>query len=198
MNTEIREQAVNVEPSASNATPVDAKVQRLSHEQAGNKGNQRPVPVEIVVSGSFRVLFDDEDYQKILATGCPLYIRPNGFGNFYVTLWKDNRHILIHRFILGATDGRIVDHANRNTLDNRKTNLRLCTKSENAVNSTRVRGRYGRGVSKDGRGRRRGYRAEIRASGKRLYLGSFATAEEAQEAYRAASIRLHGEFSIYG
>jgi len=51
--------------------------------------------------------------------------------------------IRLHRLIAGAKDGDTVDHINRNKLDNRKSNLRICTQRENVLNSDRVQNAKG-------------------------------------------------------
>lgn len=48
-------------------------------------------------------------------------------------------NVLMHRQIMRAENGQMVDHINRDTLDNRKANLRFCNKSQNAANSVRTK-----------------------------------------------------------
>lgn len=99
----------------------------------------------------------------------------------------------LHRVVMGAKDGQFVDHINGNGLDCRKANLRFCTHAQNMQNRKIAKhNKLGiKGVYKH----RSKYAAEIRANGKRHYLGSFDTAELASLAYQAASKELHGEFS---
>lgn len=103
--------------------------------------------------------------------------------------------IYMHRIIVGATRGQFVDHANRNPLDNRRGNLRICTASENQCNKTAA----GVGaVAFKGVHRRADtlkFRAIIKVRGRRTSLGQFDTAEEAALAYDVAAQRLHGEFA---
>lgn len=103
--------------------------------------------------------------------------------------------ILMHRVIVSAPEGIQVDHINSNTLDNRSTNLRLCTNRQNAQNSVlRSSNKSGfKGVRK--RLPNWGWQARIRISGEQICLGTFATAEEAAGAYDAAAITYFGEFA---
>ena len=87
-----------------------------------------------------------------------------------------------------------VDHKDRNRKNNAWSNLRLATALQNKVNSAR-KGKLPRGVHQ--RKGRTNFYAQIRVDGKPLHLGTFVTAEEAHQAYRKASLELHGEFSIY-
>lgn len=102
--------------------------------------------------------------------------------------------IKMHRFILGATDPKVkVDHINGNGLDNRRSNLRLCSNAENSRSSARrqnVKSPY-RGVSWNGNG----YFASIRVNYQAIYLGFFQSPEEAALAYNEAAIKHHGEFA---
>lgn len=106
------------------------------------------------------------------------------------------RLIYMHRAITGAARGWDVDHADGNTLHNRRANLRVATRGENTTNS-HVTARPAqcpyRGVSKNTRGYR--WRAEIGANGAKLRLGSFDTAEDAAAAYNEAARRIYGEFA---
>lgn len=95
----------------------------------------------------------------------------------------------MHRFILDAPDGVSVDHANGNTLDNRRCNLRLATASQQTCNRRKPRGSRTpyKGVQQLGRGR---WTARVSA-----HLGVFSTPEEAARAYDAAALHLHGAFA---
>jgi hypothetical protein len=59
--------------------------------------------------------------------------RPGGSG-YYAARWENGRMILMHREIMNAPDGMQVDHANRYPSDNRRCNLRVCTKQQNVFN----------------------------------------------------------------
>jgi len=101
----------------------------------------------------------------------------------------------MHRFLMMAPDGMQVDHINHNCLDNRRSNLRICTPSENCYNR-KVKSDSKTGI-KGVRVDAYGFTSSITVKGKKKYLGYFMTAEDAHEAYKKASIDLHGEFSIY-
>lgn len=105
--------------------------------------------------------------------------------------------IFLHRVIaermgLDIAD-KDVDHIDGNRLNNRRSNLRAATRSENARNSgARRNSKSGiKGVHlRDGR-----WIAQIGMSGRRVYLGSFATIEAAAAAYAEAAKKYHGEFA---
>ncbi|WP_333611695.1 HNH endonuclease [Brevundimonas bullata] len=92
--------------------------------------------------------------------------------------------ILMHRVIAAAPAGLEVDHLNGNGLDNRRTNLRVCSHNDNMKNQVMHRiNRIGlKGVwAEEGR-----FRAKIQHNGRTIHLGSFRTADEAAAAYRGA------------
>ena len=95
--------------------------------------------------------------------------------------------VYMHRFILGD-DAQAVDHANGVGTDNRRTNLRPATISQNAANSHKVRGSiFFKGVSVQGR--------MFSATCNSDYLGTFATARAAALAYDREAIRRFGSFA---
>lgn len=103
--------------------------------------------------------------------------------------------IKMHQFLADPPNGLWVDHKNGDTLDNRKSNLRIATRSENVRNSRRRAGtsKY-KGVSRgSGNGR---WAARITKDNRTVALGSFETEIEAAIAYDAAAIEKHGEFAL--
>ncbi len=138
-------------------------------------------------------LLDEMDLPLI--GGRKLQLNPNRRG--YVEISIGRRKCQLHRFLLQAGVGVFVDHINGDGLDNRRANLRLCNRFENAqnrrVNANSTTGF--KGVTLDPRKKAKPYKAEIKAFGKRHSVGVFATAEEAFAAYAAKAKQLHGEFA---
>jgi hypothetical protein len=99
--------------------------------------------------------------------------------------------------VLGTVGaGVLLDHKNRNGLDNRRTNLRSATVSQNLYNRILCRnnkcGLKGVYLSK----RHNRWAAEIRVDKRKICLGLFMTKEEAAHAYDAAAVIHHGEFAV--
>lgn len=102
----------------------------------------------------------------------------------------------LHRELIDCPKGLCVDHVNGNPLDNRMSNLRVCTLSENQHNQ----GRNSRNTSgfKGVDFHKGSWRARIKLRGVRKELGHFPTPELAYEAYCKAAEILHGEFRRVG
>lgn len=94
--------------------------------------------------------------------------------------------------------GFCVDHIDGNPLNNQRSNLRICTNSQNQANrGVRAGNKVGlkgvmiyHGTFKEPR-----YRAQIKKDGKVKHLGYFLTADEAHQAYVNAATEAHGEFA---
>jgi hypothetical protein len=116
-------------------------------------------------------------------------------GRGYVQSVRRGVATLLHRLILSAPPGSVVDHINGDPSDNRRENLRICSHTENMRNrKVSKSNKLGlKGVHWD-RGRSR-YRALIWVDGKKKWLGSYKTAEEAKAAYDSAAPIYHGEFA---
>lgn len=103
--------------------------------------------------------------------------------------------ILMHRQIMQARPAKYVDHINHDRLDNRRSNLRFATGSENGYNRSKqansTTGIVGVCFSK----RERKYKSYINVDKKRLHLGTHVTLEDAREAVDAARQRMHGAFA---
>ena len=109
---------------------------------------------------------------------------------------KRQNQIWMHRVINSTPYGYFTDHINGNKLDNRKTNLRTVTKSQNAMNYKIRKDNLSssfRGVQKHKLVNK--YMARIRKDGKVYYIGLYNTAKSAAEAYNRKAIELFGEYA---
>ena len=99
----------------------------------------------------------------------------------------------LHRLIINAKNGEIVDHINRNKLDNRIENLRIVNKSLNNYNKE-INNLLGRGIYFDKAGNR--FRACISYQNKTEKLGSFKSIDKAKESYNKRAIEIYGNNAI--
>lgn len=107
------------------------------------------------------------------------------------------KRTFMHRVILNTPEGMDTDHINGDRADNRKTNLRFCTRRENTLNRRPLSGssQY-KGVFLIKRYKYKKWMAYIKACGKGRFLGCFALEKDAALAYNAAAKELFGEFAF--
>ena len=108
---------------------------------------------------------------------------------------KRDSNILMHRVIMDAPDGSLVDHRDGNGLNNDYSNLRLATFIQNihnqGVRSNNTSGCKGVYWRKDlGK-----WSAQIGVNNKRISLGYFDVKDDARRAYNRAAEQYHGEFA---
>ena len=139
-----------------------------------------------------QAIVDDCDYDKV--SQYKWWIQPSG-DFYYADGWVNGKHIKMHHFLLTTPKGMEVDHINHNGLDNRRCNLRVCTRAQNQHNRMKGRGisRF-KGVNRhpdDGK-----WVARIGYEGARLHLGRFHSEDDAGLAYNNAAIALYGEYAL--
>jgi hypothetical protein len=143
--------------------------------------------MKIIKAGTQEILVDDEDYQA-------LYERGNWYiDGGYAACGGNTSRFFMHQIIMGFKSGCVIDHINRNKLDNQRKNLRFVSRSVNAHNQKkRSNNRSGyTGVSWKGRNQK--WAAGITLNRKVIYIGLYATKEEAALAYNKKAIELYGE-----
>lgn len=103
--------------------------------------------------------------------------------------------LTLHKLIMNTPYGMEVDHINGNRFDNRRSNLRLCTHSQNCVNrKSKIEPKSGfRGVGFHYGTNK--WRAVIKVNQKKISLGLYFAKEEAARAYNLAALRYFGEFA---
>jgi hypothetical protein len=149
-----------------------------------------------LTKGKF-ALVDDEDFEylnqwrwNVSTSGYARrlqYIKSSGYGN------KDYTTVIVtmHRLINQTPDELFTDHINQNKLDNRKSNLRTVTKSQNGIN---------RGKNKNNKSGYKGiywdtwsekWRAEIMTNSERIRLGRFVNIKDAVSVRKQAELKYH-------
>ncbi len=147
----------------------------------------------IILNNKMEAIVDKEDYLFLNRFTWTADKKGKTFYALTSVFLAGKRHnIYMHQLIM-LLRGKVVDHANRNGLDNRRLNLRYCDKSQNLANGQTNRpSQYGRGVYRSRSGR---FVARLTHKGKIKILGTHNTAEQAQEAFDKAALKYHGEFA---
>ena len=161
--------------------------------------------MELMIKG-YSILLDEEDYQKVNEVNWSPSFRgrkdPNKryfVGNVKLSGRKQE---FLHRFILNAPSYLMVDHINGDILDNRKSNLRFATRSQNHANTPKYKSNKSgyKGVWLQ-REKRKGKKAKDRwmatatYQGRTIHLGSFKIPSEAAKAYDQFILEKFGEFA---
>lgn len=145
-------------------------------------------------NGLFTWIVDKGTIKSGNIAGCK---RPNG----YITIKINQRCYLAHRliwlYVYGYFPKSQIDHINCMRSDNRLSNLREATNTENNINQYKKKSNTSgyKGVCwvKD----ENNWLAQIRVNGKKMRLGQFKNVEDAANAYREAALKYHGDFAKF-
>lgn len=150
--------------------------------------------VEVPLTGGLVTLIDERDLQLVCERKWEAFTDPDGV--VYARSRSGKPRVFLHNVLMCPARGLEVDHVNHDALDNRRTNLRLGTRSQNLANRRLPRNSTSgfKGASFHGASGK--WRGQIKVDGRKLHLGLFLTAEEAARAYDAAALRHFGEFSL--
>jgi hypothetical protein len=160
---------------------------------------QDPAPLDentriIPLTKGFVTLVDKDDYEFLSSWKWHVVMSR---GPYACRCWPKDKLVYMAREILGLFPGdpRMADHINHNTLDNRRSNLRIVTCAQNNRNTlTRKDNTSGcRGVTWHKPLRK--WRVQIGVNGKKLHVGVYVDLKDAALAYDEAARRLFGEFA---
>lgn len=179
----------------------------LPHTQANKEHSLCESSILYDINGAYCIIFltkgyytkvDPEDYDWL--DSFKWYTNDGGnnpyaYRGIAVPKTRKIQQIPMHKQVLDIIQSDLtVDHKNGDTLDNRKNNLRLATRQQQAIN---------RGMRSDNKSGYKGvywlnyankWRAQIKHNGKRISLGVYENVEDAAEAYEKAAIEYHGEW----
>jgi len=152
---------------------------------------------KILLTKGYAAFVDEGDFERVSKVK---WCACNRRGKIYAVRrpvgQQGGNLIAMHRALMQVAPGLVVDHVNGDSLDNRRSNLRVCTRRENQRNrrgATRVSLSGVRGVIWDkARGK---FAARIGIGEKTVFLGRFASIDAAATAYRAANVQF---FGVYG
>jgi hypothetical protein len=146
--------------------------------------------------GNNIIYFDIEDYDKIMKHDWYVVKIANKFYVYTgIVNNKKNTTLKMHRLIMDNPLNMDIDHINGNGLDNRKVNLRICSRAQNSRNQgikkNNTSGYKGVSYRKD----RKKWRSYIVLNNKQFNLGHHSTAIEAAKAYDNVAVKYHGEYA---
>jgi hypothetical protein len=138
-------------------------------------------------------IVDAEDYESLNRyRWCAIQTGRNWYAK---TLDRNGIILSMHRVITNAPKGLFVDHINHNSLDNRRSNLRLCTHAQNQQNTKPRSGGTSKYKGVHWEKARNKFRARITYNRKGIHLGMFDSEIDAAKAYDKKARELFGQFA---
>lgn len=144
---------------------------------------------EIVLSNGMVTLVDDDDFDRVNKT--------NWYYHKQCGIAYNSKRDKLHRYVLGVNDPKVfVDHINHNKLDNRKENLRICSKQQNNSNKLKQDGKTSpyKGVHLEAKSAK--WISQITFNYENIFLGRYDSEIQAAIAYNNAAVKYFGEFAL--
>lgn len=133
-----------------------------------------------------KAIIDDDDFDRV--NQYKWYLSAYGYA------CTSRGRVYLHRFVLNYTGRKVIDHIDRNSLNNQKDNLRICTRSQNIRNSNKRQGssrykgvRWHKGTGK--------WNARITFNYREYHLGLFSSEIAAAKAYDRKAKELFKEYA---
>lgn len=143
-----------------------------------------------------QALIDEEDFERVKD-----FTWGRGYGgrksSYVGTNLKGLPHrcVLLHRFIMGTPKGLVTDHINGDVLDNRRSNLRICTAAQNSYNSHKTVPTTSSYKGVCWYKRDNCWRAYVGSNRRQIHLGYFESEKAAAQAYNVKAVEVFGEYA---
>lgn len=149
---------------------------------------------EIPLTNVEKLAIVDDDMYEYLSKWS-WFLSTDGYAVRWNKIGDKYKLIFMHREVANTQKGKITDHINRNKLDNRSENLRVCSHSQNNSNtkifSTNTSGYRGVSWNKN----QEKWLVYVSFEGKNYYVGSFNNKEKAAKAWNKVALELKGEYA---
>jgi len=161
------------------------------HPSRAAKAQNRTPRLIPLTRGLFTIV-DTKDYPSLsqytwFAEGTP--------KNYYAVRKENGKSIKMHRQITNAPDHLVVDHIDHNGLNNRRSNLRLATFTQNCQNQRRLSHKTSKYKGVHWHKKNKKWAAQIASNKKTYRLGYFTNEIDAAHAYDRAAQKYHGDFA---
>jgi hypothetical protein len=156
---------------------------------------------ELITINGYKAIVDDSDYERLVKYRW-YYLNTSKHKKYLMANRVVEGHKFLHRFVLNAPEGKVVDHIDGNTLDNRKCNLQICNQNTNMQKANAYRPRKNRhGIRSEYKGvswndERNKWSAGIMVNGKWKSLGYFMNEIDAARKRDITAKHLYGEHAF--